>query len=54
MDIQQEYDDIKAFAGKYCLDIFHDYTWEEVCEQCPPSVQGAWETGKAIANLKAR
>lgn len=50
--MHQQTEDLKAFAAKACIDIFHDYTWEEVCRYCPPSVQKAWETGKALANLK--
>lgn len=37
--------DKKAFALKYCIDIYNDYTEAEVKKFTPPCVQKAWALG---------
>jgi len=44
-------DDLKSFAAKACLDIYHDYTYLEVAK-LPPSVQNAWRAGGDIDHKK--
>jgi len=48
---KRQLEDLQTFAIMSCIDIFKDYEWKEVCEQCPPSIQKAWEIGKALSNL---
>jgi hypothetical protein len=40
-------DDLKAFAGARCRDIFNDFTEEEATRQ-PRSVFLAWEVGRDL------
>lgn len=47
------YEDLKAFAGKHCRDIYMSYHVSQVSD-LPKSVQSAWETGKQIYALDTR
>jgi len=42
------YEDLKAFAGKCCLDIFRDFDKDEVSNM-PKSIQVSWEIGRQLS-----
>ena len=45
-------DDQKTFALKFCMDIAHDYSEEEVKKFTPPSVQKAWKVGREVIDFE--
>lgn len=46
---KQPVEDLKAFAGKVCIDIFNDFDDTEISSQ-PTSIRRAWDIGKALAD----
>ena len=47
---KQQYEDLKSFAAKHCIEIFRQYELAEI-DSLRPSVIRAWECGRAISNL---
>jgi hypothetical protein len=45
-------DELKSFAGKYCIDIFELFDEIEIHEQLTP-IRDAWETGRELSALIA-
>lgn len=48
MSDEWSYEDLKAFSGKCCLDIFNDFDKDEVGKM-PKSIQEAWEIGRQLS-----
>ena len=44
------YEGEKISASRYCVDIFNDLDELEI-KNYPPSIQGAWNTGRRITEL---
>lgn len=44
------YEEEKISASRYCVDIFNDFDESEI-KDFPPSIQGAWKSGKRITEL---
>jgi len=45
---KQPVEDLKAFAGKVCIDIFNDFDATEIVLQ-PTSIRRAWDIGRELA-----
>ncbi|CAH9012358.1 hypothetical protein VP424E501_P0039 [Vibrio phage 424E50-1] len=37
-------------AAEYCVDVFKDYTVEEITKM-PPSIQNCWDVGQKLAEV---
>lgn len=44
-------EELKQEAARACLDVYLDYTEEEVKKFTPPSVQSAWHIGAKIREV---
>lgn len=44
-------EDLKAIAGSACLDIYNDFSEDEV-NKMSPAIQRAWRTGRDLSNTE--